>query len=90
VEGQFRPSAERIVRWELIRDKIIEAEKIAVEDEDVTRAAGRFGIPEDQLRLIMRQNQTVDDQILAEKAVRTILDYAIINDVHVDAEQPVI
>lgn len=90
VDAQFRPSAERIVRWELIRDKIIAAEDIKVEDEDVARAAGRYGIPEDQLRVIMRQNQTVDDQILAEKAVRTIVDYAIINDVHVDAEEPVL
>ena len=40
--------------------------------------------------MIMRQNHTVEDQILAEKAVRSIIDYAIINDVNVDSEQPVI
>lgn len=90
VEPQFRPSAERIVRWELIRDKIIDAEKLVVTDEDVAAAAGRFGLPEDQLRMIMRQNHTVEDQLLAEKAVRTLIDYAIINDVNVDSEQPVI
>ncbi|MCX6140808.1 MAG: trigger factor [Candidatus Kapabacteria bacterium] len=90
VEGNFRPSAERIVRWELIRDKIITAESIAANDEDIAAAAGRYGLQEEQLRMIMRQNHTVEDQILAEKAVRTIIDYAIINDVIVDSEQPVI
>lgn len=89
VEPQFRPSAERIVRWELIRDKIITAEEISISDEDVVVAAGRFGIPEDQLRLVMRQNASVEDRLLAEKAVKTILDYAIINDVNVDSEESV-
>ena len=90
VEPQFRPSAERIVRWELIRDKIIEAEGIVATDEDIVAASGRYGLEEEQLRMIMRQNHTVEDQILAEKAVRSIIDYAIINDVNVDSEQPVI
>lgn len=90
VEHEFRPSAERIVRWELIRDRIIDAEGLAVTDEDVTEAAGRFGLQEDQLRMIMRQNHTVEDQLLAEKAVKTLIDYAIINDVNVDSDFQVV
>jgi hypothetical protein len=35
---------------------------------------------------LMRQNASIEDQLLAEKAVRTILDYAIITDVNVDSE----
>ncbi len=90
VEHEFRPSAERIVRWELIRDRIIDAEGLAITDEDVVDAAGRFGLQEDQLRMIMRQNHTVEDQLLAEKAVKTLIDYAIINDVNVDSDFQVV
>ena len=86
VEHEFRPSAERIVRWELIREKIIEAESIGLSDEDVEIAGSRFGIPADQLRMLMRQNASIEDQLLAEKAIRTILDYAIVTDVNVDSE----
>ena len=86
VEHEFRPSAERIVRWELIREKIIEAESIGLNDEDLDIAGTRFGIPGDQLRMLMRQNASIEDQLLAEKAVRTILDYAIVTDVNVDSE----
>jgi trigger factor len=90
LEGEFRPSAERIVRWELIRDRVVEAESLTISDDDITAAAGRFGLQEDQLRMIMRQNHSVEDQLLAEKAVRTLLDYAIVNDVNVDSDQPAI
>jgi trigger factor len=90
VEHEFRPSAERIVRWELIRDRIIDAEGITITDTDVVEAAGRFGLQEDQLRMIMRQNHTVEDQLLAEKAVKTLIDYAIINDVNVDSDFQVV
>jgi trigger factor len=90
LENEFRPSAERIVRWELIRDRVVEAESLTISDDDITAAAGRFGLQEDQLRMIMRQNHSVEDQLLAEKAVRTLLDYAIVNDVTVDSEQQAI
>lgn len=86
VEHEFRPSAERIVRWELIREKVIEAESIGLNDDDLELAGTRFGIPADQLRMLMRQNASIKDQLLAEKAVRTILDYAIVTDVNVDSE----
>lgn len=86
LEHEFRPSAERIVRWELIRDRVVEAENLAITDEDIATAAGRLGLQEDQLRMIMRQNHSVEDQLLAEKAVRTLVDYAIVNDVVAGSE----
>ena len=84
LENDLRAPAERIVRWELIRDVIVEAESLTMTDEDVTAAAERYGIGEDQLRMVLRQNQSIEDQILAEKAVKTLIDYAIITDVNVD------
>ena len=58
VEDEFRPSAERIAKWELIRTKIVEVEEIELADEDVAAAAERYGVSEDQLRMVMRQNRT--------------------------------
>ncbi|MBU3699887.1 MAG: trigger factor [Candidatus Kapabacteria bacterium] len=84
LENDLRPPAERIVRWELIRDQIVQAENLAMTDEDLTAASERYGIGEDHLRMLMRQNQSIEDQILAEKAVKTLIDYAIITDVNVD------
>ena len=87
LEGQLKPTAERIVRWELIREKIIEAENLEITDADFAAAAERYGMTEDQLRMLVRQNNSVITQLLAEKAIDALLDYAIINDVNVDADQ---
>lgn len=86
VEADFRPSAERIVRWELIRAKIIEAENIEVQDEDVAQAAEKYGVSEEQLRMVMRQNRNLADQLMAEKVMKTLVDYAVITDVNVDSD----
>lgn len=84
IEHELRPSAERIVRWELIRERIVDAEEMSLTDEDLEDAGSRFGIPADQLRMLLRQNESVEDQLLAEKAVRTLIDYAIVTDVNAD------
>ena len=84
VEHELRGSAERIVRWELIRERIVDAEQMSLSDEDLDAAGSRFGIPADQLRMLLRQNESVEDQLLAEKAVRTLIDYAIVTDVNAD------
>jgi trigger factor len=89
LEPQLLPTAERIVRWELIRERIIETEKIELTDEDLSTAATRYGLDADQLRMLLRQNHSVGDQLLAEKAMQILIDYAIINDVGVADEEPV-
>ncbi len=86
VEDDFRPSAERIVRWELIRAKIIEAESIEVQDADVAEAAEKYGVTEEQLRMVMRQNRNLADQIMADKVMKLLVNYAVINDVNVDSD----
>jgi len=90
LEPQFKPMAERIARWELIRGKIIEAEGITLIDEDIAAAATRYDVSDEQMKLVLRQNRGVEDQLLADKAVQVLVDYAIVNDVDVDQEQPVI
>jgi len=86
LEPQLKPHAERIVRWELIRSRIIEAESLTVDDADLTEMAEQAQIDVDQLKLIMRQNSSVEQQILANKAMNTLVDYAIFNDVSVPVE----
>ena len=90
LEDEFKPSAERIVRWELIRSKIVEAEKLEVEDADLAKASERFGLPEDQLRMLMRQNRQIEDQLMGEKVMTTLLDYAVVTDVNAETQEPVI
>ena len=90
LEDEFKPSADRIVRWELIRNKIIEAESVEVEDADVVGASERFGLPEDQLRMLMRQNRQIEDQLLGEKVMNVLVDYAVITDVNAETQEPVV
>jgi len=47
-------------------------------------------MPEDQMRMLMRQNRGVGDQLLAEKVLHSLVDYAIINDVNADSEQSLV
>jgi trigger factor len=86
LEPQLKPHAERIVRWELIRDRIIEAEGISIEDADIEPLATQYNIPADQFRLLLKQNRKAELQILANKAMDLLIDYAIINDVAVPVE----
>ncbi len=83
LEHEFRPAAERIARWELIRQSIIDAEQINLVDDDFEEAASRYGVSADQIRLATRQNRGLADQLLADKVMATLLDYAIVNDVNV-------
>ncbi|MCO6465985.1 MAG: trigger factor [Bradyrhizobiaceae bacterium] len=81
LEHEFRPAAERIAKWELLRQEIIRAENLTVEDADVEEAAARYGIGADQMRMAVKQNRNLNDTLLSEKAMKVLLDYAIINDV---------
>ncbi len=90
LEDELKPSAERIVRWELIRNKIVDAEKLEIADEDLGDAAEKYGIPEDQFRMLMRQNQQVMDQLLAEKTMTALIEYAVVTDVDADTQQPIV
>jgi len=86
LEPQLKPHAERIVRWELIRDRIIEAEQLVIDDADLEPFAAEYNVTVDQFRLFMKQDARVSRQILANKAMDAIIDYAIFNDVSVPVE----
>jgi len=86
LEDQLKPHAERIVRWELIRDRIIDAEGLVVEDADLEPMAAQYNVTVDQFRMVLNANRQAERQILANKAMDTLIDYAIFNDVSVPVE----
>lgn len=87
----LKPIAERNLRWEIIRNKIIKTENISIEEFDLDP----YVLPEAQktnsdvgtLREILMKNEQFVEQILAKKAMDFILDFAITNEVPYDDEK---
>lgn len=77
----LRPTAERTVRWEMIRNKIIESEDIKVEEHDieniVEQEANRTGKDKEEIRKLVLSNQNFLAGILHKKTLDLILDFAI-------------
>ncbi len=81
----FLQRAEQTVRWELIRNKIVEKEKIEVEEFDYEHFA------EEQSRLmnsdkskileIIKKNDGVHHSLLSKKVMDLLLDFATTNEV---------
>ncbi|RPI19377.1 MAG: trigger factor [Ignavibacteriae bacterium] len=73
------------VKWYLIRDKIMEAEKIEVTDEDIepliTEDAVKYNIPADKLRNIYKENPEVKYRLLDKKLMDFLIQNANIKDV---------
>jgi trigger factor len=81
----LRPLAERTVRWEIIKNKIIEKEDIKVEDHDVEDMveieAKRLNSDKNAIRSRIIQNQQITDKILTKKALDIIIDFAVTNEI---------
>jgi trigger factor len=88
IREEMRPSAERSVKWEMIRGKIVETEGIEVEDFDIEQMANqeatRTGNDAQKLVEMFSKNENVKQQILAKKALDYVLDFAITNEVSFD------
>lgn len=76
---QQRPNAIFNTKWFLIKEKIVDIEKIELTDEDYKSVVGdsskRYNIPEDKLIEIYKANEDMKSQILADK----VLDFIIKN-----------
>lgn len=77
---EYTPMAERTVRWELIRNKIIEKEAIEVEDHDidaiVEKEAANMKMEADKLKGLLKANPNFMQNILGKKVMDYILDFA--------------
>lgn len=73
------------VKWYLIRDKIIETEKIEVTDSDIEpiieEDAKKYNLPADKLKKIYENNQDVKYRVLDDKLMKFLIDNAKINEV---------
>lgn len=75
----LRPLAERSVRWEIIRTKIMEKEDIKVEDHDVEHIAemeaARQNIDKDLIMKSIMNNQNFTQNILTKKIMDFLIDF---------------
>jgi trigger factor len=76
---QQRPNAIFNTKWFLIKEKIVELEKIELIDEDYNKlaedSAKRYNIPADKLIEVYKANEDIKSQLLADK----VLDFIIKN-----------
>ncbi len=86
----LRPSAEYRLKWEIIRAKIVEKEKLEVEDHDldemVQHEAERRKSDPDKIREELKQNQNLITQLLNKKVMDLLLDYAVTREVEFDEQ----
>ncbi len=79
-----RPSAARSAKWILIRDKIIQKEELKVVSEDYDKfsadLAAKMQLAYDQIRPIVETSDQFESQILNEKVMNMLVDYAIITE----------
>jgi len=86
--NDLEPSATHQLKWEILRAKIIEKEKIEVEDHDIdemveVEAQRRKSEPE-KIRQELKSNRQIMGQILSKKIMDLLIDYAVTNEVEFD------
>lgn len=84
MKEELRPMAEKSVKWEIIRGKIVETEGLKIEDHDIEpfaqQEASRNGMEVDQVVKVLKTNPQFTTSILSKKVVDFILDFAITNE----------
>lgn len=86
--NDLEPSATYRLKWEILRAKIIDKEKLEVEDHDldqmVEEEAKRRNSNPDKIREELKNNQNIMGQILYKKVIDLLLDYAVTHEVEFD------
>lgn len=81
---EYRPSAIFQAKWYIVRERIAEAEKIAVEEADIQRRAERdapnMGIDKERLLQFYQTSDSVKEKITSEKLMTFLKDHAIITE----------
>ncbi len=87
---EMRPTAERTVKWALIRDKIIIAEELKADEADydglATMESERTGIDKETLLKYFQRSEQTENKIISEKALQLLEDYAIVTEEVEDLE----
>ncbi|MDB5033649.1 MAG: trigger factor [Chlorobi bacterium] len=83
--AEMQPTAERTVRWAILRDMIIDQEDLQADDVDYEGLADlesqRTGIDYETLLGYFKKSDKIRDRILAEKAIQFLEDYATVDEV---------
>lgn len=72
-------------KWALLREEIVQAEKIDVTDEDLAslaeRESGRIGIDKERLKEYYRSSDQIKDRLVSDKLIEFLISHAVITDV---------
>jgi FKBP-type peptidyl-prolyl cis-trans isomerase (trigger factor) len=72
-------------KWALLREELMEAEGIAVEDADLDALAEKeaavVGLDKERLLTFYKSSEQVQDRIMGDKLIDRLLSYAVIKDV---------
>jgi trigger factor len=81
----LKPLAERTVMWEIIRNNIIEVEKLEVEDHDIDQLAeieaARMNTDKEMVKKIIMQNHNMVSNIISKKVMDLLVDFTTTNEV---------
>ncbi len=79
-----RPYALFQAKWFLIREQIIEAEKLTIEDHELEviaeREAPKIGIEKERLLAFYRSSESLKDKLLGEKLMKFLKDHAFVSE----------
>lgn len=80
--------AVNLAKWTMIKDQIVETEKIKIEDYDITdwiersrQYLDQFNMTDEQLKSIIETNDNLKGEILQKKLIDFLLGYATTNEI---------
>lgn len=78
------------VKWYLIKEQVIEMEKMEVRDEEIEKAAqeyaSKYGLPIDKVRSSFRKNERLKHDLLDGKVMEFLKQQAVIKEIKQSAE----
>jgi trigger factor len=85
VKSYYLELGEKVIKWEMIRDKIIETEDLKVEDFDIDEFIDRYKFYETLDRDLVKQtifeNKQIINSIMVKKVMNFLIDFTTTNEV---------
>ncbi len=85
VKKFYIETAQKVIKWELIRDKIIEIEKIEVEDHDIDEFIEKYkfyeSLDRDLVKQTILENKQIINTIMVQKVMNFLIDFSTTNEV---------
>ncbi len=85
------PVAANTAKWMILRERIVERENITITEDDISthveELLSEMGMPTENLeylRSAIAGDETLQNRLIHEKVIKTILDYAVITDKDVE------